>query len=304
MNSPAHRQAVQEAARAAFRGHKRRICKTKPIYPQSVEREFQRLTDAYMKLLKAELQKHLPEIRAAAQAEAGQRHDGINDLIAFIQQLFVEIREALEQSVAAFGLRRKVERIAYMLRKLSIKEWKRAVHAVLGIDIFEDYYMGEFYREAISRWVETNVGVISTIPQSTLDKMENIILDGFRNGRPTKSIMKEIQKTYSISKGHARLIARDQIAKLNGELSRQQQLDAGVKEYIWSDSRDGRVRDSHRSLNGKRFSWNDPPVVDIKRGRRCHPGQDYQCRCVPLPVFDIDTLDLPISMDQKGDDKS
>ena len=304
MNSPAHRQAVQEAARAAFRGHKRRICKTKPIYPQSVEREFQRLTDAYMKLLKAELQKHLPEIRAAAQAEAGQRHDGINDLIAFIQQLFVEIREALEQSVAAFGLRRKVERMAHMTRKLSIKEWKRAVHAVLGIDIFEDYYMGEFYREAITRWVETNVSLISTIPKNTLDKMENIVLDGFRNGRPTSSIMKEIQKTYSVSKARARLIARDQIAKLNGELSRQQQLDAGVKEYIWSDSRDGRVRDSHRSLNGKRFSWNEPPIVDIKRGRRCHPGQDFQCRCVPLPVFDIDTLDLPISMDQKGDDKS
>ena len=304
MNSPAHRQAVQEAARAAFRGHKRRICKTKPIYPQSVEREFQRLTDAYMKLLKAELQKHLPEIRAAAQAEVGQRHDGINDLIAFIQQLFVEIREALEQSVAAFGLRRKVERMAHMLRKLSIKEWKRAVHAVLGIDIFEDYYRGEFYRESIARWVEANVGLISTIPQSALGEMENIVLDGFRNGKPTSSIMKEIQKTYSISKAHARLIARDQISKLNGELSRQQQLDAGVKEYIWSDSRDGRVRDSHRSLNGKRFSWNEPPIVDIKRGRRCHPGQDFQCRCVALPVFDIDTLDLPISMDQKGDDKS
>ena len=304
MNSPAHRQAVREAVKAAFRGHKRRICKTKPIYPQSVEREFQRLTDAYMKLLKAELQKHLPEIRAAAQAEAGQRHDGINDLIAFIQQLFVEIREALEQSISAFGLRRKVERMAHMTRKLSIKEWKRAVHAVLGIDIFEDYYMGEFYQESIARWVEANVSLISTIPQNTLDKMENIVLDGFRNGRPTSSIMKEIQKTYSVSKAHARLIARDQIAKLNGELSRQQQLDAGVKEYIWSDSRDGRVRDSHRSLNGKRFSWNEPPIVDIKRGRRCHPGQDFQCRCVALPVFDIDTLDLPISMDQKGDDKS
>lgn len=304
MNNPAHRQAVQEAARAAFRGNKRRICKTKPIYPQSVEREFQRLTDAYMKLLKAELQKHLPEIRAAAQAETTQRHDGINDLIALIQQLFVEMGTELEKSIAAFELRRKVERMAHMTRKLSVREWKRAVHAVLGIDIFEDYYMGEFYQDTITRWVEANVNLISTIPKNTLGEMENIILDGFRNGRPTKSIMKEIQKIYSVSKGHARLIARDQIAKLNGELSRQQQLDAGVKEYIWSDSRDARVRDSHRSLNGKRFSWNDPPVVDIKRGRRCHPGQDYQCRCAALPVFDIDTLDLPISMDQKGDGKS
>ena len=60
------------------------------------------------------------------------------------------------------------------------------------------------------------------------------------------------------------------------------------------------MRDSHRHLNGKRFSWNDPPVVDARTGRRCHPGQDYQCRCVALPVFDLETLDLPIAEKEVG----
>ena len=68
-----------------------------------------------------------------------------------------------------------------------------------------------------------------------------------------------------------------------------------MEEYAWSESGDGRVRDSHKHLNKKRFRWSDPPIVDAKTGRRCHPGQDYQCRCVALPVFDIDTIDLPFA---------
>ena len=134
--------------------------------------------------------------------------------------------------------------------------------------------------------------LIKTIPSESLGRMRDIVLDGYRNGKTTTNIVKEILREYSMTRRHAQLIARDQIAKLNGEIAKKQQQDAGVEEYEWSDSRDERVRTRHHDLNGKRFRWDDPPVVDERTGRRCHPGGDYQCRCVALPVFDIDTLDL------------
>lgn len=56
---------------------------------------------------------------------------------------------------------------------------------------------------------------------------------------------------------------------------------------------------SAKALNHKRFRWDNPPVVDEKTGRRCHPGKDYQCRCCALPVFNIKTVDLPVT---KGGD--
>ncbi len=295
MNDIAHKQATRESVKARFRGHQRLICKTIPIYPHSVEREYQRLTNAYTKLLNDTLKKHLPEIRAAASREEATRHDDIGDLVSIVQRAFTDMGVELDDNTRRFGLRQKVERMAHLTRKLSIQEWKRAVHATLGIDILDDYYLGEFYREALGRWVDQNVNLISTIPKKSLGHMQNIVLDGFRNGESTKSIIQKIQKVYGDSKSHARLIARDQIAKLNGELSKKQQEDAGVEEYEWSDSGDGRVRYSHKHLNGKRCKWSDPPIVDAKTGRRCHPGQDYQCRCVGLPVFDIDTIDLPFS---------
>ena len=56
------------------------------------------------------------------------------------------------------------------------------------------------------------------------------------------------------------------------------------------------MRKDHKRLNGKIFSWNDPPVIDTRTGRRGHPGDDYQCRCVAIPVFDFDTLDVPVDI--------
>ena len=39
-------------------------------------------------------------------------------------------------------------------------------------------------------------------------------------------------------------------------------------------------------LNGKKFRWDDPPVVDIRTGERGHPGMDKHCRCYAEPVSD------------------
>ena len=118
------------------------------------------------------------------------------------------------------------------------------------------------------------------------------ILSSVSSGKTTTRIVKEIQKAYGVSKRRAELIARDQIAKLNGQIQRAQQLDAGIQEYIWYTVGDVRVRQRHQELNGKKFNWNDPP--DVGKGRKCHPGEDYQCRCVGRPVFNRNTLTLPM----------
>ena len=177
---------------------------------------------------------------------------------------------------------------------------KKVVKSTLGIDLLDDYYLGEFYRQQLQVWVADNVSLIKSIPQETLAKMQDIVLGGFRSGKTTTSIIKEIRQAYGVGKRKAQLIARDQMAKLNADITRSQQEDAGVREYTWRTSGDSRVRERHRELDGKVFSWDNPPVVDLKTGRRCHPGQDYQCRCVAIPRFDIDTLDLPLAQSEQN----
>ena len=66
MNDAAHKQMVQEAVKAKFRGHKVLLCKRQPQYPVQAEREFQRVTNAYMDPLNRLLKKYLPKIVRAA----------------------------------------------------------------------------------------------------------------------------------------------------------------------------------------------------------------------------------------------
>ena len=294
---------VKRAVRGKFRGSQPLKCKTVPQYPKTAEREFRRITGSYMKLLNEELKKKLPAMMAEYQKErhGDSRFDDSQDLDAKLRLLLQDVATALEKRIAEYGLDQKVEQIAKMAKNVSIREWKRAVKDTLGIDLLDDYYKGEFFEEAIRRWIAENVLLIKSIPSETLSNMREIILGSYLKGSSIRDIQKAIQETYNVSKRKAQLLARDQVATLNAQLTKAQQTDAGCRKYRWSDSRDGRVRDCHKALNGKVFSWDNPPEMwyetkqgRVYTGRRCHPGEDYCCRCVAIPVFDPESIDVPM----------
>lgn len=305
MDDKKHQQIVQEAVKAKFRGHKVVKSRSIPHYPESAEREFKRVTNGYIRLLRESLRKHLPSIMDAYKEEyhhKDARFDASQELESRVHDELTQVAKELEQKLAAYGLNHLVEKIAKLTQTNSLREWKRVCRDTLGIDLLSDYYSADFYEEAIRRWVSDNVQMIQSIPNDTLGEMREIILDGFKRGKTSTDISKEIQKTYSVTRRKAQSLARDQIATLNAEISKMQQQDAGCTRYKWSSSKDQRVRDCHRALDGKIFSWDDPPEMwyetkagRVYTGRHCHPGEDYLCRCVAIPVFDFDTVDVPIS---------
>lgn len=304
MNNLQHHELVKGAVKGRFYGHKVLYGKTTPQYPDTAEREFKRICNSYVRVMNKSLKEHLPEVMDALKAHqhGDSRYDDIQDMRAKVTAVFQRIAEDLERKYGTFGLDGLVQKISRMTRNISTREWKREVKETLGIDIFDDYYNGDFYEEAIRRWVDENVLRIKSIPNESLGEMQQIIMEGYRQGASLTQITKQIQETYSLTRRKAQLLARDQVSTLNSQITRQQQRDAGCNYYRWSDSRDSRVRDCHRSLNGKIISWDDPPEMwyetksrgRVYTGRRCHPGEDFCCRCIPIPVFDIDTIDLPM----------
>lgn len=296
MNDIAHQRVVQQAVKKKFGSHDILIGKLKPKYPEQAEREYQRVTNGYMRLLNKLLIKHLPEVRDAATREKeNQRHDDTSDLLAITAKVFDKIADELGEAIEDFGFYDKVNAMSKLTNKLSIKEWEKQVRATLGIDLLDDYYSGETFQKLLIEWVEENVDLIKTMPNDSLRKIRELTLEGFREGKTITTIVEEIQETYGADRRHAQLIARDQIAKLNSQITRKQMEDAGCDEYVWDTSHDERVRESHRALQGKRCRFDDPPIVDWKTGRKCNPGEDYQCRCVALSVFVYEKLNLPIA---------
>jgi len=81
----------------------------------------------------------------------------------------------------------------------------------------------------------------------------------------------------------AETMSKRQVAHVATEILKVRASYLGSEGYIWRTAKDGRVRPRHRALEGKFFRWDDPPVIDEK-GKRGHPGDADECRCIPEPV--------------------
>jgi len=71
-------------------------------------------------------------------------------------------------------------------------------------------------------------------------------------------------------------MGRTEINNLNRDLSATMATNLGAKKFVWLTSQDERVRESHRKLNKKEFSYDNMPKE----------YNDYNCRCTQEPVFD------------------
>lgn len=113
-------------------------------------------------------------------------------------------------------------------------------------------------------------------------KVEKNVFSGYRSDR----MIEMIQSEKNVSDGKAKFLASQETRLLTSAYREERYKETGVERYLWSTSHDRRVRDRHRHLDGQIFSWDNPPVVDLATGRRAHAGTDYNCRCVPVPVYD------------------
>lgn len=146
---------------------------------------------------------------------------------------------------------------------------------VTGDDLFLSARMGAFRKE--------NLGLIRSLCAEHVVRVGKVLRENA--GARVETIARELQESVGVSRSRAQLLARDQVLRVNSQLTQDRHEAAGIVEYEWSASRDVRVRRRHKELDGTRHRYDDPPVVDERTGRRAHAGADFQCRCICLPVL-------------------
>ena len=251
-----------------------------PRYPMEVERGYTRALEAYAARVSGEVWEVLRgPLARAARAEAAEnktRGDAfpLSEILAVLGAL--RLRLTRPTSAAAKIVDQHGDRIV----KASAEDAAR----VLQINLEEN---PAAVRALMAEWRRENVNLISSIPANLLDPVLEIVSAAADRGTRVETVAKEIQNRFGVTKSRARLIARDQIAKANGQLTEIRHREAGVTRYRWSTSGDERVRPKHKALNRTEHSWDYPPVVNSK-GERRHPGGDIQCRCVAVPILDLD----------------
>lgn len=187
-----------------------------------------------------------------------------------------------------FGIAFKVARkwALEMLEGVSAQH-ARAFADAYGEVIAINPYVGResWLPSAMRIAVDQNVALIQSIPDKLLDEVHTLVNAGTLGGQRVEEMALDILNRFGVTENRAILIARDQVGKFHGSLNRLRQVDAGVDSYRWSTSRDERVRPAHVRLEGTTHKWSEPPIVDPRKGRREHPGGDFQCRCSGIPLL-------------------
>ncbi len=156
-----------------------------------------------------------------------------------------------------------------------------------GIDVFSD---SPDLQDYIQVSIADNTRLIMSIPDQYLTNVESIVLTNVRAGGRPAAVATQLREQFGVTRRRAQLIARDQTAKVNGDLAARRQQSSGLEYFEWIDSDDERVRRRHGDIADKVtaygegiYRWDNPPLSNT--GVPIIPGSDFQCRCIARPVL-------------------
>ncbi|MDR2743897.1 MAG: minor capsid protein [Desulfovibrio sp.] len=154
-----------------------------------------------------------------------------------------------------------------------------------GLAIKTDFISGKL-AETLKAAITENVGLIRSIPQRYLEKVEGAVMRSITTGNGMADLVPELRELGDITVTRARFIARDQCNKANAALTRGRLESAGIRHFQWIHSgRSREPRPLHEWLNGQVFAFDDPPVIDGKTGKKGFPGDLINCKCRMRPYM-------------------
>lgn len=276
----------------------------KPVYPMSAERELARAYLEVAKGIRKVSKSYLQRLMAIYEVWFNEnvRVDARLSVSDGIAQILEEYGSGIDDALDMDLVVHQAEKAAKVARSASLNDWKTTVKQTLDLSIDEPFYI-ETTEDLINKWAYESVQQIKSYPQEYLQKVQEVIQWGFETKQPLVNVYRRLEKVTGDTRSHVRMIARDQMGNLNCAMTKYEHESMGVSQYVWVTRHDNRVRACHRELNGRVFSWDNPPAMwyptiskgIVYTGRYCHPGEDFGCRCVAKPVFEQGAVNAAIA---------
>ena len=140
--------------------------------------------------------------------------------------------------------------------------------------------------DSMKKAVQANTALIKSISSDYHDQISGVVQDAFEKGSGYKTIFDRLKGYDGVTERRANFIARDQTSKFFADLTSTRASSAGVKQFRWLHSSGSAYpREYHMNvLNGKIFSYDDLPVIDLRTGQRGLPGSIYNCGCQQIII--------------------
>jgi uncharacterized protein with gpF-like domain len=173
---------------------------------------------------------------------------------------------------------------AYFAKAIKDRADRALMADLRGGSMTVKFKMTKPMRDAYDAVRAENVGLIRSIAQQHLGKVETLVMQSVSQGRDLGGLTKALGKQHGITRRRAAFIARDQNNKATATLTRARHLDLGITKAKWLHSAGGKhPRPAHKSFTGK--------VYDIREGHdfgdgegAVWPGTAINCRCVSVPI--------------------
>lgn len=238
--------------------------------------------------------------------ELGAVYDkGMRSYLIARHMLPASIQRAIEQSEVRF--QKKIARLETVLAKIipekitetigSAKIFEKLLDKT-DRDIFESLRKitiePKLSKEAKDRialdWQDNLDLYIKGFTASEIKQLRKAVMKSTLAGNRYETLIDSIQKRYGVSERKAHFWARQETNLLVTKMKEIRYEQAGIKWYRWkcvAGSPAHPVRPSHKALDGKVFRYDQPPITTGpgQPVRRNNPGQDYNCRCVSIPLL-------------------
>jgi SPP1 gp7 family putative phage head morphogenesis protein len=253
------------------------------LYRTAMQKAIQRMVKAYGKELEATIKPF------ATAADAGLAMDAnlgsqLDMMFGRLNKHWGKVFGKLARTLAKTTVSR-VDRLSKRRLDQSLKELSGGL-TIKTPDLPES--MISTLQAATAR----NVGLIKSIQSKFHDQIAQEVLNNIGDQQSVfENAKKLVSRVYfhgETTEERARLIARDQVAKMSSEMSAARAKSAGITKFKWRHSGGSAdPRKLHLDHNNKIFSYDDLPVIDERTGEKGLPGQAINCRCVAIPVIDF-----------------
>lgn len=257
------------------------------LYPMAAERYYKRqlvvITKIFYDKVKENIIPALPSLVAQAKS---LRPDSIDIRLdaAWVGQLKQLIDKTYFDFVSVVTLNKVSRLTVEQGEKISLmnkEQFIKTIHSSLSVNpIVQEPYM----ETQLKLFQTQNTDLITKMGLDQKARVEQTLYSNLSQGNGIEKIQEELSKSEGIGENRARLIARDQTNKFNGQLTQLRQQEVGITSYVWTTAQDERVRPTHKVLDGETFSWEKGPKIG-------HPGSEINCRCIAQPVITDSVFD-------------
>lgn len=275
-------------------------------YPIAIEHRYARdISETLKTLVGFSIERLTPILmNYPARLDSWNLDSPADDLVTYLRDLDEEIENLLAAGLTAGQVLSYVGYTAARIMQYNTDVWKSQIMAVLGSPLDTDV---SWWPDTRRLWEQENQRLIKSLSQEYVKKLNSLLVEAFQSGTPFTEVVDQIRKLADGMTGYrARLIARDQVGKLQYAITRNQFESIGMDGYIWTSARDERVRGnplgrypkaipSHWEIDGKICKFSDPTVYSEDTGitwlKRyasmplVHPGQAIMCRCIATPYW-------------------